>query len=281
MNELTQAEGDRALSNGKLVAELRAELAALKRTKEHQRREAAFQLQIAAQVHRSLLPSSIRHPRLNVDVRYQPIEAVGGDYCQVRFPIPASCYVTMCDVAGHGIGPSLLASRVSSEVRRFIMDGLRPMDIVRSLNQFIFEHLSEAHLFLSFMAAKIDLDHRTVTFSGAGHPAALHLRPGTGMMHPLHSQNMVIGVKQECLADEAEHLRDLAVGDRLLFYTDGLIETSGGRGRQLGQSRFAQIAVDALSVDAFDMADRILEEVGQFRDGPPADDMTLIVVEIK
>jgi sigma-B regulation protein RsbU (phosphoserine phosphatase) len=161
------------------------------------------------------------------------------------------------------------------------MGGLRPMDIVGSLNQFIFEHLSEAHLFLSFMAAKFDLDHRTVTFSGAGHPAALHLRPGTGMMHPLHSQNIVIGAKQECLASEAEQRRDLTVGDRLLFYTDGLTDTSGARGRQLGQSRFAQIAVDALSVDAFDVADRILEDIERFRLGPPADDMTLIVVELK
>ena len=216
-----------------------------------------------------------------MDVRYLPIEAVGGDYCQVRFPDPSSCYVTICDVAGHGIGPSLMASRVSSEVRHFIMDCLRPKEIVRSLNTFIFDFFRGTDLFLSFMVAQIDLDRRRVSYSGAGHPAALHMHAGAGTIDFLSSQNMVIGVQQECLSDEPEHVRTLYPGDRLLFYTDGLTESAKSEGQLLGQSRFVEIASAALSTDEFGVADRIFDEIESYRYGPPTDDMTLIVVEIK
>ena len=189
-----------------------------KRALASKQREGFLQLEIAAQVHRSLLPSPIRHPRINVDVRYLPIEACGrGIIVRFAFPDPSSCCVTMCDVAGHGIGPSMLASRVSSEVRRFIMDCLTPAEIVYLLNKFIFDYFREAHLLLSFMASQIDIDNRTITFSGAGHPPVLHLRPGSETVQALHSQNMLVGVEEGCLASEPEHTRALAAGDRLLF----------------------------------------------------------------
>ena len=99
MNTLSPIDVDEALGDRHLINQLREEVGAAKRALAGKQRESVLQLEIAAQVHRSLLPSPIRHPRINVDVRYLPIEAVGGDYCQVRFPGPSSCYVTMCDVA--------------------------------------------------------------------------------------------------------------------------------------------------------------------------------------
>lgn len=272
---------DDTLAEPEFVDELRGEVLAANRALAVARKELASQLRNAAQVHQSLLPAPVRHPQIDVDVRYLPIDAVGGDYCQVRFPKPSTCYVTMCDVSGHGIGPSLLATRVSSEVRHFILDGLRPINIVRSLSEFIYEHFHDTKLFLSFVSAQIDLDHRTITYSGAGHPPLLLLRCRAGLVQPLESQNTLIGVKKDCLSEEPEHTRTLAAGDRLVFFTHGLTETTDMEGRQLGQEKLAQIACDALSADIFDMADVMLDQVARFRYGPPKDDMTLIVAEIK
>ncbi|MDA0658573.1 MAG: PP2C family protein-serine/threonine phosphatase [Planctomycetota bacterium] len=281
MNTISQADVDKALSDSQLIRQLREEVAAAKQSLATHRREVDLQLGIAAQIHRSLLPKPIRHPRIDVDIRYLPMDAVGGDYCQVRFPDQSNCYITICDVEGHGVGPSLLAAWVSSEVRRFIMDRLSPVEIVRSLNRFIFDYFQEAHLLLSFMAARIDLENRTLTFSGGGHPAAFLLRSDGGAVHALRSQNMLIGVEEDCLYGEPEHTHSLASGDRLLFYTDGITDASDRHGRQLGQGRLSEIAVAALSVDAFSMADRILDDVATYRHGPPTDDVTLIVVETK
>ena len=93
-------------------------------------------------VHRSLLPQPVRHHRLQVDVRYLPYDDIGGDYCQVRFVDSDTCYITMCDVVGHGVHAALLATRVSSEVRHWILERRAPSDIVRLLNRFIFGYLA-------------------------------------------------------------------------------------------------------------------------------------------
>ena len=156
---------DEALANPDLVKQLIDEVAAGS--------------QLAAKVHRSLLPSPVRHPQIDVDVRYLPVDNVSGNYCQVRFPVPTICYITICEVRGHGITPSLLATRVSSEVKHFISDRLRPMAVVRELNEFIYENFQDVNVSLSFIAAQIDPDHRTISYSGAGHPGVL-LLPSEG-----------------------------------------------------------------------------------------------------
>lgn len=263
------------------IKKLTAELASAIQSLAVYRQKADFELQIAAQVHRSLLPSPVVHPQIDVDIRYLPASTVGGDYCQVRFPFPSMCYITICDVAGHGIGSSLLASRVSSEVRRYIMSNLRPKEIVRSLNRFIVDHFSDAHLYVTFVAGRIDFQDRTLTFSSAGHPPILHL-PGNGESpRGLLSQNMVIGIQDDCLTTTSEHTVQLAKNDRLLCYTDGITDTLDDRSRQLGFSRFANLVANLRNAKTFEMADRVFSELDQFRNGPALDDMTLIVAEMK
>ncbi len=218
---------------------------------------------------------------MNADVRYRPVDIVGGDYCQIRFPSSSSCYVTMCDVCGHGIGPSLLATRVSSEVRHFILDELSPVDIVRSLNTFMHDNFGDLDMFVSFLAARIDLERQSITYSGAGHPSTLHLRKPVGLVESLRSQNLLIGVEPDCLGPQPEDTRPLQRGDRLLFLTDGVTEAADARDRQLGEEGLVRIASQCLSEDLFKMADVILHHVDEFRNGPPHDDMTLVTLEIK
>jgi len=110
MNQMSEERVDDALSDPALIEQLRSEVTLVHKELSRVRNEAELQLRIASQVHRSLLPSPIRTSRVDVDVRYLPIETVGGDYCQVRFPDPSSCYITMCDVAGHGVGRSRAGS---------------------------------------------------------------------------------------------------------------------------------------------------------------------------
>ena len=263
-----------------IAARKRAEKG-LRENKQRAEKDMRRQLELAAKVQRSLLPQPIRHDLISVDIRYIPIQEVGSDYCQVRFADQNTCYITMCDVTGHGIGASALASRISSEVRHLIFDHLAPSEIVQALNTFVLEYFDSAELFLSFIAAKIELNTRTLTYSGAGHPGPLLIHRNSGTVHTLVSQNLLIAVLKDVLAEEPQHSVQLEQGDRLLFYTDGLIETAGDSGQQLGISGLSRIGSDAMKLDLFDMADSILEQVESYRHGPVTDDITLIVAELR
>jgi len=238
------------------------------------------QLDLAAKVHGSLLPRPIRHERISVDVRYIPIEEVGGDYCQVWFPYRDVCYISIWDVTGHGVGAGLLATRVSSEVRYSILYGRGPGEIVRSLNQFLCENFDETGLYLTSTVARIDLAERRITWCGAGHPSPLLIHRRTSKIDLLASQNPIVGVTIPGVDHDVEEILSLEPGDRLIFYTDGLTETTDRHERQLGVNGLAEIATHAMPLGLFDMADRILDQIAEYQHGPTTDDKTLIVAEL-
>lgn len=278
---MVKTRSSRQVLNPTRTEQLVTELAAARRELERQEGVHLAHMQLAARVHRSLLPQPVRHPRVDVDVRYVPVGGIGGDYCQVLFPDDGSCYITICDVAGHGIGPALLATRVSSEVRRLALNRRRPVEIVQELNAFVFRNFADTELQLTFFAACLDLQRRTAVYSGAGHPGPLLIRQARGPIEVLKSQNLLLGVVEHCLSDEPEHVAALHPGDRLVFYTDGLTETADAHGKLLGESGLADLAASVCAGSVFEVADCILERIAWFRAGPVRDDMTLIVAEVK
>lgn len=267
------------------IASLRDELEATRRALEQQRREQARQLDLAAQIHHSLLPTRVKDSRLDVAVEYLPVDAVGGDYCQVRFASPDVAYFTMSDVAGHGVGPALLAARVSSEVRRLIHERARPREISRTLNAFMLEHFAGSGRFVTFVAARIDLTTGELVWSSAGHPSPLLSRyDGTCQRLEVHAPPVgVAGVSDEVWPDEDESSTFLSPGDRLVLYTDGVIESRNAQHQQFGlahiEDTIRSLAADS---DAFELAAALLDEVHSHRrGGPEADDTTLIVATLK
>jgi phosphoserine phosphatase RsbU/P len=260
---------------------LRRQCADLQRQIEQLRAKQQKRLSLAADVHRTLLPQPVRHDRLWVDVRYIPVDDVGGDYCQVRFPDRNTCYITMCDVMGHGVGPALLATRISSEVRYEIMYRREPKDIVDSLQRFMVEYFGNSGLFLTFVAARIDLDVGEVTWSGAGHPSPLLLRAGTESAEQLESQNPLLGIELPGAGESCQSTVSFAPGDRLLFYTDGLFEVVDASDRQLGMQGLVSLAQTTRRYELFAVADQLLQAIREFQAGPDADDQTLVVAEMR
>lgn len=260
---------------------LRRRVAELERALADAREALHWKLQLATHVHRSMTPHPIRDSRIWVDVRYVPIEEVGGDYCQVRFADRNRLYFTISDVTGHGVGPALLAAYLSSEVRHNLLYGREPRDVVQSLNAVMCDHFAETNLYLTFFVARVDLLDQTVTWSGAGHPSPLLVRRGGAQVESLDSQNPMIGITRNILADVPENTLPLGPGDRLFFYTDGLPETTDAAGRRLGTKGLAEIAAGAASLDLFETADEVLRRVEDHQDGPATDDKTLIVAEMR
>jgi sigma-B regulation protein RsbU (phosphoserine phosphatase) len=260
---------------------LRRRCADLERELERLRRSQQARLTIAAEAHRSLLPKPVRHDRIWVDVRYIPVEDIGGDYCQVRFPDRTTCYITVCDVMGHGIDSALLATRISSEVRYGILYRMEPSELVESLQRFMLEYFQQTELFLTFVAARIDLERLEVTWAGAGHPSPLLVRAGHGELQHLCSQNPLLGLDLPALNEVRQDTVALQRGDRLFFFTDGLFEVVNTADYQLRLDGLAKIAQATSRFDLFQVADHVIRTVEEYQHGPSTDDQTLVVAEIR
>jgi sigma-B regulation protein RsbU (phosphoserine phosphatase) len=183
----------------------------------------------------------------------------------------------MCDVTGHGVGAALLATRVSSEVRRSVHAGSSPVEVVDRLNRFVYANFTDAGLLLTFFAARIDLARYEVTWSGAGHPSPILIRAEGQTVVRLQSQNRILGVLPDSLAARPEDRSRFDPGDRILFYTDGVTEVFDAAGEELGEEGLTGLMLEAMPLGVFGMLDRILARVAAFQHGPVADDRTLIL----
>ena len=260
---------------------LLSRIAELDRTLQAAEQRQQWRLDLAARIHRSLLPAAVRHDRILLDVRYRSIEEVGGDYCQICMPDDQTCYVTMYDVTAHGVGATLLATRIRGEVHDAMVKKRAPVEIVRMLNEFLDDHFRESHLYLTFFAARIDLNEHRITYCGAGYPSPLLIRRATGEIEPLASQNPIVGVARDALEDEPQHTIEIEAGDRLLFYSDGISETENAAHKQLGVVGLARLLLETIDRDLFETLDTILQEIDAYQSGPDTDDKTLLMAEFR
>lgn len=143
------------------------------------------------------------------------------------------------------------------------------------------EYFSEMEIFLTFVAARIDLDRREVTWSGAGHPNPFLIRPETQEIKYLASQNPIIGMDLPNSDNPLQETVSARSGDRLFFFTDGLFEVLNAEGRQLGLDGFAKVAETTRNLELFDVADNILQVIHEYQSGSDTDDQTLVVAEFR
>ncbi len=145
-------------------------------------------LNIAARVHRSMIPANQRRGNLEIVCDFQPMSGVGGDYASVHFQNDQRVVVGICDVAGHGVGSALLATRVNSFVLDQAPQVCHPCQLVDSLNEFVFRNFRETELYLTFFSLFIDLERQTVVGAGCGHPPVFHYSRREDVIHRMEPE---------------------------------------------------------------------------------------------
>ncbi|WP_143162866.1 PP2C family protein-serine/threonine phosphatase, partial [Couchioplanes caeruleus] len=132
--------------------------------------------------------------------------------------------------------------------------------------------------FATAVLAELDLDTGVLRYLNAGHPPPLVLRAGTVAGTLTDGRRLPLGIADP-RATCAEII--LQPGDRLLLYTDGVTEARDPTGAQFGQNRLADTlerhAADGLPVP--ETLRRLSHTVLAHQSGPPADDLTLLLVE--
>ncbi len=236
-------------------------------------------LRLAARVQRSLAPKSLVGDRLSVDSFYHPVHSIGGDFALVDSQDSEHISLLVCDVSGHGIGSALVANRIYSEAAAHLRSGIPFVDMLSELNRFLIQEIDSSGMFVTAAAARIDAQQRTMFFAGAGHPPAMVARRGQSPIL-LESRSMILGALPEAVEITATLEVQLQPDDRVVLYTDGITEVFNSRGEMLGIEGVQEIVRRTSSLPPDQMKQGILDGVAAWREGPPTDDVSLMLVHV-
>ncbi len=247
---------------------------------EKRQKEIEEDLSLAARVQQSLAPKSLVWGGLRVETIYHPVRTIGGDFGLVSPLDDEHLNLLVCDVSGHGIGSALVANRIYSETITQLRNGAALSDMMRQLNRFVMQNIGTSVFFFTVAAARIDRDARRMVFAGAGHPPAMIARRGEEPLL-LESRSMVLGALPDAVAVEATLDVDLEPGDRIVLYTDGITDVFDSRGEMLGVEGVQKFVRETSELPFGEMSQAILDRVAEWREGPPADDVSLVLVEVR
>jgi phosphoserine phosphatase RsbU/P len=239
----------------------------------HQEQEVAE----ARAIQQGLLPKSIpQRPGFEIAGAWQPAQSVGGDYYDVLEFEDNSLGLCIADVSGKGLPAALLMSNLQAAVRGLASPGLTPDGLCSRLNSLVC-HNTGADRFITFFYARLDGPARMLHYSNAGHNAPILLH-ADGSHERLQAGGGVLGVfpRQKFASGSAQ----LAAGDRLVLYTDGVTEACDAADEEFGEVRLLRLLQEHRMAAALALQEKILAVAGEFSCGPWHDDATLLVLAV-
>ena len=242
-------------------------------------RRAAHDLAIAKQVQTRLFPQ--RQPPTRTLV-YEgichPARTVGGDYYDFLDLGSRRLGLVIADIAGKGIGAALLMANLQAALRSQCATAWEhPERFLHSVNQLLFENTSDGDYATLFFAVYDD-DTRKLRYANCGHPPALLLR-GDGIFERLGATCTVVGLFAEWDCEMEE--RELAPGDAVLLYTDGVTEARNEQGEEFGEARLVETARQHRELSLPELMTAVVEQTRRFSPHEQADDITLIAAKCR
>jgi sigma-B regulation protein RsbU (phosphoserine phosphatase) len=240
------------------------------------------EVRAAARIQTAILPRTIpSRENLQIAVRYAPMTAVAGDLYDFPAIHPGSIGILVADVAGHGVPAALIASMVKIAVTTQTGTDDEPAKLISALNAILCRDARGQYATAVYLY--VDEVNRIARYSVAGHPPPLLWRSSTQTLHKLNETGLLLGVRFDETYSETEFT--FVPRDRLLLYTDGLLEAENSAGQSYGDFALKEFMETQQGLAAEPFVDRLLREVLAWSggNGQPGqlDDITLVVVDVR
>jgi sigma-B regulation protein RsbU (phosphoserine phosphatase) len=247
----------------------------------HYQERMTAELSLAARLQMGLLPSIPGCASgIHYTHRYQPAEGIGGDIYTVLPTQDGGVALLIADVSGHGVTAALISAMVKTFFEAQVRLGGGPLAWAYALNRDLARStLSEqfATAFLAHLAPATD----RLTYVVAGHDAPMRIAQGAkgGRSRPelLPGKGFMLGIDEDL--PFGEQTCPFELGDRIILFTDGLVEVEREDRTLLGHEGLLRLCSE-LPGDAEKAADHIVDEVRRFNDPMGfVDDVTLVVLD--
>lgn len=242
---------------------------------EQARQLLARELEQAAEIQQGFLPAMAPSVRgLDVAGHNAPCRTVGGDYYDF-FPYGSSrIAMVLGDVSGKGMPASLLMMGLQARVQVLIDEPKSLAEVMTRLNRITSAHCPPDR-FITLFFCILDGDNGALTYCNAGHNPPVIVR-ADGTHEQLKGGGPVLGILPSI--EYHEYHYNLAEGDALVIYSDGVTEANNPAGHQFEIEGLAEAVIPHRNQPATAIVGHINKALAQHTSGaPPADDITLIV----
>lgn len=231
------------------------------------------ELATARRIQMSILPRVLpRLAGLEVAASYRPMAAVAGDFYDFLRLDEHRVTVLVADVSGHGVPAALIASMLKVAFAQQAPQAADPAAILTGLNGVLHGVLEGQ--FVTAACAHIDLTARMIVYAGAGHPPAILSPRRGGDLLELAENGLFLGPFRN--ASYANVRAPFEAGDRLVLYTDGIVEATFSDGEPFGPERLREFTAALRNSDPEAFVEGLINKVSI---GPQEDDLTVVVLQ--
>lgn len=245
------------------------------RALEKERNRLENELEVARQIQARLLPADPPDiPGLEIAGLSESAREVGGDYFDHIDLGGGRVLLVIADVSGKGVPAALLmsgfrASLVSQDLARS-----DPPALASRLNDFLHRSV-EVGKFVTAFLCFVDAASGRLVYVNAGHNPPVLMR-ADGRHEELVRGGLILGVMPHSVFESGE--AQLAPGDMIVLYTDGVVEGQNATGELWGETRLLESLRRRRGQSARVLIEQIAAEVRAFEgEIGPADDVTLLI----
>lgn len=213
--------------------------------------------------------------KYNIKVYNKPHSTVSGDFYYSFIDGNGSPGIFIGDSTGHGLSAALISMRIIGLLQQVCTSITSPIEALQQLNKDIFGLLPDGN----FVAASaLIFEDNGVRISNAAQPYPVLCT--TDYLSEIKNNAMPLGINPE--SEYTEDFIELNLGDRLILYTDGLIEAVNSEDNVYGKVRLTQAIEQFRHGSIVNLQQALLNDVNQYTDNQDNDDdVTLVIIEKK
>ena len=239
------------------------------------------ELNLAARLQMGLLPTIPGQAAgIHYTHRYLPAEGIGGDIYTVLPAMDGGVALLIADVSGHGVTAALISAMVKTFFEAQVRLGSNPLAWARAVNRDLARSTLSEQFATAFLA-HLDPLKSVLRYVVAGHDAPVRISQagpdGMQQLQMLPGKGFMLGIDEDL--PFSEQSCPLEPGDRLILFTDGLVEVEREDHSLLGHEGLLRVCA-GLPLDPEHAADHIVDTIRQANH--PAtfgDDVTLVVLD--
>ena len=241
--------------------------------RDRQLKEIQNELEVARRIQLSILPGEFPVSlNFRVAARYEPMRSVAGDLYDYIIADDHQVGLLIADASGHGVPAALIASMVKLAAASQRAVAAEPSRFLSGMNSALLRNTQDQFVTAAYL--HLNAESGELRYSAAAHPPLLLVRDGRVI--PIEENGLMLAAFAFASYSTAVH--KLEAGDRMVMYTDGILEAANATGDFFGHDALCALLTRTRDLSPALASDTIISSVRQWSEKQD-DDLTVLICD--